>query len=266
VIVSWTDQVGAHTVRQDSIIYPGGLGAYGGSSSTTTTAPPSPPLQPALNAPTHPAAPADTTELDATWTQPVGGGTVTGYTLQYSTTAGFTPGTTTSISNIAPTATSYAVVPLAASTTYYVQLIAYAGSLSVTSSNVSGTTAAAPAPCVIGTVTVTGATSASSTGTFLQKNGKMFENLTLGFTTTGTCNSTYAVKATFNGAADTGAPTGPYTLTNAGSGQYNGSIMASGNKSWSTGTHTFTVWDMTANQTTSALKAFKICSNGAESC
>jgi hypothetical protein len=268
VIVSWTDQVGAHTVRQDSIVYPGGLGTYGGSGpgSTTTTAAPLPPIQPTLNAPTHPLAPANATELDLTWTQPVGGGTVTSYSLQYSTTAAFTPGTTTSVSNIAPTAASYSIQSLAASTTYYVQLIAYAGSLSATSGSVSGMTAAAPAPCVIGTLTVTGATSASSTGTLLQKNGKMSENLTLGFTTTGTCSSFYAVKATYNGAPDTGPPVGPYTLTNSGSGQYNGSILSTGNKSWSTGTHTFVVWDMTANLATSALKAFKVCTNGTASC
>src|SRR5690242_18105784 len=28
VIVSWSDQAGAHTARQDSLLYPGGLGAY----------------------------------------------------------------------------------------------------------------------------------------------------------------------------------------------------------------------------------------------
>lgn len=269
VILSWTDQAGAHQVRQDSVVYPGGRGTFGGAgsgTSTSTTAAPVPPLQPTLAAPTHPAAPADQNELDLTWTQPVGGGVVTSYTLQYSTTAGFVAGTTTSISNLASTARAYALQPLAASTTYYVQLIAYAGTPSVTSNSVSGTTAAAPAPCVLGTLTVTGATSASSTGTILQNNGKMSENLTLGFTTTGNCTSSYSVKATFNGAADTGLPLGPYSLTNNGSGQYLATVSSSGQKDWSTGNHTFTVWDTSNNVATTALKVFKVCSSGSASC
>ena len=41
VVVTWTDVAGAHTVRQDSVFYPGALGAYAGAGSgtTTTTAP-----------------------------------------------------------------------------------------------------------------------------------------------------------------------------------------------------------------------------------
>src|SRR5262245_3912491 len=31
VVVKWKDQAGSHTVRQDSLLYPGGLGPYGGA-------------------------------------------------------------------------------------------------------------------------------------------------------------------------------------------------------------------------------------------
>src|SRR3954465_14330445 len=54
VIVSWTDQVGAHTARQDSLLYPGGLGTYASPMGGTTTTPPTTtvlvPTAPVLNA------------------------------------------------------------------------------------------------------------------------------------------------------------------------------------------------------------------------
>ena len=96
VIVSWSDQAGSHTVRQDSLLYPGGLGAYqgpmGGSSTTTTTAAPTNPSQPVLNTIVALAAPAGETQVPLTWTQPAGGAAVTSYSIEYSTSPSFPPG------------------------------------------------------------------------------------------------------------------------------------------------------------------------------
>ena len=93
---------------------------------------------------------------------------------------------------------------------------------------------------------------------------EMSENLTLGFSTTGTCTHTYTVKAADpTGAADQGSP---YTLTANGSGSYSGSVLSLGQQGWSVGVHTFTIWDITANAATTAVKTFKVCASGSGSC
>jgi len=92
----------------------------------------------------------------------------------------------------------------------------------------------------------------------------MSENLTLGFSTTGTCTDTYTVKAVDpTAAADQGSP---YTLTANGSGSYSASVLSLGQTGWSVGVHTFTIWDITANAATTAVKTFKVCAVGSASC
>jgi hypothetical protein len=119
------------------------------------------------------------------------------------------------------------------------------------------------ATCNFGPLNVTGATSLSTTGTFLENNGKMSEDLTLSWTTTGTCPHTYTVKATDpSSAADPGSP---YSLV-VSSGSYSASVNSSGSKSWGIGLHTFTVWDSTNNSATTVVKTFKVCANGSASC
>ena len=85
VIVSWSDAAGAHTVRQDSILYPGGQGQYqgpmGGTSTTTTTAGVTQPNAPVLAAIVPLASPADRTQIALSWSQPGGGAQVTTYSI-----------------------------------------------------------------------------------------------------------------------------------------------------------------------------------------
>ncbi len=273
VVASWSDAVGPHSVRQDSLLYPGGQGQYaGGATATTTSTPPttiSPvPTTPVLAAPVVPADPAGRTEIDLTWSQPAGGATIVSYTVQYSTSSTFPAGSTNAIANLPATSTTYPVTALASSTTYWFRIVANAATQTATSNSVSAATLAQPAPaCTLGAVTVTGATSSSTTGTILKKHGnksEMSENLTLGFSTTGTCTHTYNVKAVDpTGATDQGSP---YILTANGSGSFSGSVLSLDQQGWSVGVHTFTIWDITANVATTAVKTFKVCAIGSATC
>jgi hypothetical protein len=271
VTVAWSDQVGPHTVRQDSLLYPGGQGKYGGpegavATTTTPTTAPSLPVAPTLNAPSVPADPAGETEIDLTWTQATGGATTTSFTVQYSTDPSFPVGKTNAIANLPGTARSYPVTALASSTTYYFEVVAVSGTNQAASNSQSATTLSTPVPtCALGPLTVTGATSLSSTGTILQRAaGKMSENLNLGWSTTGTCTDSYDVVGTSpSNSTDQGSP---YALTSNGSGQYSGSVLSSGQKNWAIGVHTFMVWDITTNKPTTTVKTFKVCAFGSSSC
>ncbi len=267
VITTWSDQAGAHVARQDSLLYPGGLGPYqgamGGPSTTTTTAAPFAPAAPVLAAITPLASPASQTQVALSWSQPGGGGAVTSYSVEYSTNASFPAGNFTVITGLAPSLTNYTVTSLTPSTTYYFEVLAYAGALSSVSGTQSSTTTAAAAACTLGGLNVAGATSLSTTGTILQNNGKMSEDLTLSWSTAGACPHTYAVKAVDpSNAAD---PSSPYVLSGSG-GAYSASVNASGSRGWAVGLHTFTVWDLTTNTAQSVVKTFKVCVNGAASC
>jgi hypothetical protein len=221
-----------------------------------------------LATPVVPADPAGRTEIDLTWSQPAGGAPVVSYTVQYSTSSTFPAASTNAIANLPASATSYPVTALASNTTYWFRVVANAATQSATSNSVSAATLAQPAPaCTLWPIIVTGGTSSSTTGTILRKHGnrsEMSENLTLGFSTTGTCTDTYNVKAVDpSAAADQGSP---YTLTANGSGSYSGSVLSLGQTGWSVGVHTFTIWDLTANVATTAVKTFKVCAVGSTSC
>jgi prepilin-type N-terminal cleavage/methylation domain-containing protein len=268
VIVSWNDQSGAHHVRQDSLLYPGGQGTFqgamGGTSPTTTTTATLNPSPPVLNPVTGLADPAGETQVPLSWTQPGAGAAVTSYTIEYSTSSSFPAGNFSVVTGLAPSVTNYTVPSLSANTTYYFEVIAYAGSNSAVSNVQSFATLPAAAPiCTLGQLNVTGATTLSTTGTILQINGKVSENLALSWTTTGTCTHGYSVKAVNpTGGVD---PSSPYTLL-ASAGTYNATVDSAGSKSWAIGLHTFTVWDTTVNSATTVVKTFKICATKSATC
>jgi prepilin-type N-terminal cleavage/methylation domain-containing protein len=268
VIVTWKDRAGSHEVRQDSILYPGGLGkfngAMGGTSTTTTTTAVLNPSAPVLNPITGLADPAGQTQIPLTWSQPAGGAAVTSYSIVYSTSSTFPSGSISLVTGLAPSITNYTVTSLTADTTYYFEVIAYAGSNTATSNAESfATLPVTVATCQLGALSVTGATTLSTTGTILQTNGKVGENLALSMTTTGTCPHSYSVKAVDpTNAADPGSP---YALT-GNAGTFTATVPSNGSKSWAIGVHTFTVWDVTTNSATTVVKTFKICAKGSTSC
>jgi prepilin-type N-terminal cleavage/methylation domain-containing protein len=274
VVVTWSDQVGLHNVRQDSLLYPGGQGPYAGPEgvSSATTVPPTtvalPPTKPNLISATPATDPQGQTEIDLTWNQPSGGSAVTSYTIQFSTDSSFPTDQTSAIGGLPPGATSYPVTGLAANTTYYFEVIAIASPQTSTSDLLSAKTLAppGPAPCSLGPLLVKGATSLSTTGTILKKHGnraEMSESLTLSFSTTGTCTASYSVKAVSPSGADDPGPW--YALTNNGTGSYTGSVLSLGQTGWAVGLHTFTVWE-NASTKTAATKTFTVCAVGSKQC
>lgn len=266
VIVDWTDQAGAHVVRQDSLLYPGGLGVYAGpmgGASTTSTTILSVLTSPSLSPIVAMASPADETQVQLSWSQP-GGGAVSSYSIEYSTDPTFPAGNFAVIAALAPSIVNYTVTNLTPDTTYYFEIVAYNGANSAVSASQSAKTAPLPGPvCTFGGLNVAGATSLSTTGTILQTNGKMSENLTLSWSTTGPCADAFEVKAADpTSAADPGSP---YPLVGS-SGAYSAVVPAAGSKSWAVGLHTFTVFDVNTSSTTSVVKTFKVCVHGVSSC
>jgi prepilin-type N-terminal cleavage/methylation domain-containing protein len=268
VKVSWSDQAGSHEVREDSVLYPGGLGKYQDPSATTTTttttSPPVNPIAPVLSAITGLPDPAGETQVPLTWSQPGGGAAVTSYSIEYSTNSSFPAGNFSVISGLPGTKTNQTVTNLTANATYYFEIIAYAGANSATSNVQSFATLPDPAlTCNLGQLNVTGASSLSTTGTILQKNGKMSEDLALSWTTTGPCTHSYNVVGLDPTlSAD---PSSPYALMGS-AGTFNATVFSSGSKSWGVGLHTFKIWDLTTNSATSVVKTFKVCVWGSASC
>jgi len=268
VIVTWSDRAGAHVVRQDSLLYPGGLGKYagpmGGPAATTTTTVSLLPTAPILAAIAPLPSPSDQTQVALSWTQPAGGGAVTSYSVEYSTNAGFPAGGFTVIAGLAPSVTNFTVTSLTPGTNYFFRVNAYSGSNSAVSSTQSLATAPLPGPtCTLGALNVNGATTLSTTGTILQTNGKMSENLTVSWTTSGPCADSYQIVAVDpTGAAD---PASPYALGGSG-GAYSSTVPSFGSKGWAVGLHTFRVWDISTSGATSVVKTFKVCVHGSASC
>jgi Tfp pilus assembly protein PilV len=269
VAVTWADQAGPHSVRQDSILYPGGQGKYQGpqgvttTSSTPTTSALSP-VAPVLSAITQLADPAGETQMALSWSQPGGGAPVTSYTIEYSTSSSFPAGNFSVVTGLAPSITSYTATGLTPNTTYYFKILAYGGANFATSNVQSQATLPVPGPtCTLGVLGVAGASSLSTTGTRLANSGKMSENLALAWTTAGTCTHSYTVKAFDPSNADD--PGSPYVFTN-NSGSYTATVFSNNQKGWSVGLHTFKVWDLTTNSATTVVKTFKVCVHSASSC
>jgi prepilin-type N-terminal cleavage/methylation domain-containing protein len=268
VIVTWTDQAGSHIAREDSLLYPGGLGVYAGpdggpGASTTTTAPVFQPATPVLADIVLFAPPNDETQVPLNWTQPPGGGAVTSYAIEYSTSSSFPPGNFTVINPLPANLRSYPVPNLTPATTYYFEVIAYSSSASSTSAWKSITTAPlSGSQCTLGSLNIAGTNSLSTTGTILKNNGQMSENLTLSWTTSGPCTDSYEVHASDPlGSTDPGSP---FALGGS-AGVYTG-IVNSNSKNWAIGLHTFNVWDITTSQPTPVVKTFKVCVYGVPSC
>jgi prepilin-type N-terminal cleavage/methylation domain-containing protein len=267
VMVTWTDVVGSHTVREDSVLYPGGQGPYGGaqgaSGTTTTTMQVSnpPPVAPTATV-TVPPDPQGEQTVQVNWTQSGSGGPTDTFSVEWSTDPSFPQNNFGIVNGLANNSTTYPANPLQPSTTYYFEVIAYGSGGSTSSNVVSATTLAPPAACNIGALNVIGATSKSTTGTYLAKNGRMTENLTLTFTTTGTCGAYTVVGKNPSLATDPGSP---YVLLQSGN-TYTATIASANTKGWAIGIHRFTVFDSGTGSATTAVKSFQVCAASAKSC
>lgn len=245
VVVTWSDQTGSHTVEQDSIIYPGGLGVYGTPTSPNTppgaSTPPGAPGAVSLW-PTQPAASTSTDgqEIDLSVTASTTGGTASAYYVQYSTDPTFTSGYGQVDVPLGPDS-MVPVQGLAASTTYYFRAYATnAAGASGYSPTLTATTPAATttaSSCTLGSFTID---TQRSGKTYLDSSGAMTENVGLSLNVTGSCTATITVSSVAPGG--TSDPGSPYTLSGASTGgQWTGTILSYGSTDWSVGTHEMTV-------------------------
>jgi hypothetical protein len=257
VIVSWTDRGGSHSARQDSEIYPGGLGTYvaancGASGSPGTQTPPSAPTNFTV---TTAASPAGQNEIDLTWTKP-SVGAFDKYIVALSTDNFETSHIVTN--NLSSASTSYAASGLAPGTTYQFQVYAVqnATGYQAASGQASATTlAAAPSVnCSVGLVTFspTGADQASGVTTLVT-------NVTVSAHTTGTCVYLQLAYTSVEGAATTTTvalvqgPSGVWVATMNGTGA-----------NWSIGNHVINVEDATGTPLVQG--NFIVCSAGKATC
>ena len=161
VLVSWTDQGGTHTVRQDAYVYPGGEGVYtgpqGGATTTTTVLSVVPPVPPLSLTASVPSGADGATTVDLAWTaSPISVPAVAAWVVQYSTDAFITAHvlTDTQPSSI----TSFTAGGLSPATTYQFRVAAReSGGLQSTWS-VTATATTTPAvsnSCSLGTATLT---------------------------------------------------------------------------------------------------------------
>jgi prepilin-type N-terminal cleavage/methylation domain-containing protein len=164
VMVTWTDQGGAHQVRQDAFVYPGGMGVYRGpqggaaTSTTSTTAvvnvPPAPPLN--LTA-TVPVGDVGATSIDLAWTpSTITSPAVSAWVVQMSTDNFLTAHLLTDTQPASMPALE--ATGLSPSTTYWFRVAAKsaAGQQSTWSVVAMATTnGQTVAPCQLGTSTIT---------------------------------------------------------------------------------------------------------------
>jgi prepilin-type N-terminal cleavage/methylation domain-containing protein len=262
VIVTWTDGGGPHSVRQDSIVYPGGRGPVPSSTtSTSTTVVSGPPNAPTMVTPTVPAAPAGEAEIDLAWA-PGGGGAPTAFVLERATNNAFTVGVVSTPSQPA-SATAYQWTGLASGTTYYFRMRASnANGTSSYSNIVSGVTLSpAPAGCSVSSLSVTETDNPKSTvRTYLKSNGDMATNLSLAVSLSSTCGTTvFRVTGKIGAVPDPGSP---FSLSGSAP-SLSGAVGSKNQGGWSVGTHTFEVVDASGNSLTPPVtKTFLVCASG----
>jgi len=257
VLITWTDDAGPHTIRQDSIMYPGALGPL--ASTTTTTSPPTvPPAAPTVVS----ATPISDSQIDVTWAAGGGGGTVDHFVVERSTTSTFT---SVASSNRQPaTATTYSATSLSGSVTYYFRVRAYTTTLlnTVSTNSMSATTPASPAAtCSVSSINVTGKQSLSTTKTYLRSNGKMSESLALSMSATGGCSGTAYRIRSYRSVTTSQDPDSPWTPTPLTSTSRTVDTQST-DDTWSTGVHTFEVIDASgAALSPSVIKTFLVCAD-----
>ena len=178
VQISWTDQVGSHSVRADGAMYPNGSeGVTATASSSPTSSPtPSAPGDPTGLSATAPV-PTISTQLDLAWT--TGSPAPTFWEVNYSSNGGATWNVATTTQPGATT--TYALTGLSPSTTYDVRVRGVSDALTSGWATATGTTNAASTACTVPSVVV------SPTTVDRKGNGKLKADLLVTANTSGTC-------------------------------------------------------------------------------
>lgn len=230
VEVSWTDQQGPHHIRQDSGVYPGGLGTYGAAITTTTipaTIVPGAPLNLAAALGADPSS-----QINLTWTQ--GTPESTSWTLQQSSDNGTS--WTTLTSTQPGSTTNFSVSGLAQSTTYTFRVQGMLGTqISAWSTSAAATTSSASGLCT--------SLSGSATPSTVKRNPSKYlvEGVQVTVNTNGGCS--YGLRLKFYSGSGS-VPT-PFAMTQQGS-VFKYTINKNDYK-WTTGAKTLEILDPSGN-------------------
>jgi hypothetical protein len=258
VFVTWTDSAGAHSVTQQSTVYPGGEPKYSGpqnnytAATTTTTTPAVPPSPPTGVKATTQLAGTSTNAIDVAWVAPTGTPAADHYIVQDNSTGNFTNGQFASSPRL--TATVWTLSGLTAGVTYYVRVVAIAGPLSSSPSAVaSATTAVASQSCVVSGLSVT------PTTVLLERNGTVVPGtvITVTVNVTNACGAGLVqVQYTTAGSPSTQLT----TMTGSGAGQWTVNVGTS-TTLWTVGSNPFTMFynGVQVSPTVQQLVQFNAC-------
>lgn len=240
VLVSWTDETGDHTVRQDAFVYPGGQGAYvgpqGGAASTTTTlaavVAPSPPLS--LSA-TVPTGTEGATSVELAWTEaPVSVTPVGSWVVESSTDSFFN---SQRLTDTQPAGSlSFTVTGLSPGTTYSFRVAAMSsnGLMSTWSMvAVATTTPALSNSCGLGTASLTPSAVKRMHGVSTVLSSDVMATVN----TTGSCSGLQVRYWPVAGLSQT-----VFLMQSASGGTWTGTLSGLVT-AWDTGTHVVEVLD-----------------------
>jgi Tfp pilus assembly protein PilV len=186
-MISWHDQAGSHSVRQDALVYPGGLGPYGGGGATTTTSTTTA-LTPGT--PSGLTATADTlnptTQIDLAWA--AGSPSATTFEVQHAQDSAFTAATVDTTTQPGTT-TSFNKTGLSPGTTFFWRVRALSGAQHSAWSNTAqgATQAVAAQPCTAGTANATPSAVDRKNGS----SNQLKTSVVVSVNTTGTCTGLF---------------------------------------------------------------------------
>lgn len=259
VIVTWTDNSGAHTIREDSLVYPGN----GENLATTTTvASASPPAKPTALGGTAFAAGATCT-VDLTWSPPPSTPTaIATWVVEYRSAS--TTATWSTLTQTQPAGTpSYTVTGLACASSPQFRVFSRAsdGTLStgadgpITVSTPNATTTP-PTACAVTNVSIT----PNAIGRANNGNLRLASDATVTVTTIGSCPTLYA---TYNRLGAAGAEAIP--LSASGS-SWSGAIEGT-SADWDTGSHPVSIrQDSSTSSPVLSGGSITVCVFNASSC
>ena len=250
VMISWHDQAGSHSVRQEAFVYPGGLGPYGGATTTTSTTTAVTPGAPSgLTATPDTLNP--TTQVNLVWT--AGSPAATTFEVQHAQDPTFAATTVDTTTQPGAT-TSYNKTGLAPGTTFYWRVRALSGAQSSAWSNTAqgNTQAVGAQPCTAGSANA----SPSAVNKQSASSNQLKNSVLVSVNTTGTCNGLF-IRFTPQTTQMT------QTMTQGNGGVWSTTISASG-YNWDIGQKTVQVVDGT-NAVLASI-ALQICAHNAKSC
>lgn len=257
-VVSWNENGNPVSTTQSVLVDPGGLGKYTVPENNTPGGTSSTPSNVDGLAATVPADPAGEQQVNLTWDAPL---TDPGFYAAVSapdpgaqsnlavpdtsgTSSAWSPTGSTASGSILGTATNFTVTGLAASTTYWFEIVAFSSDgvqWAISQTWVKATTLTPTVqPCTLNTLTVSQAGQLSGQATVAKSGGDLIQPITVIVTYVGNCTSGADAVTVVAGTSSGVDPGSPYTLSWSSSpAQYSYTLCPVG-VGFITGIHNYT--------------------------